>query len=407
MMRTVFRWIKNLFSALHGIWTAFGIVVLAVVIIEVVPDAWKGFWRTFDYEHGWKPDFRASSEGYDGAGWPVFSYREYWRQAATLDWHAYAYWRHRPMRGVYHTVDDNGLRRTWNKTPSQASGARPLRVFVFGGSTVFGLGARDAFTIPSLLSKRLAERSKFDVEVTNFGQAGYVGTQEVVALLEELKGGNVPDLAVFYDGVNEIFSALQNGAPGLPQNEGNRAREFNLTLEQRRFDLYAEALKRALARLTRRAAKVADLLGLDERATAGTGDPATLADGILDAYAENIRVVNALSGVYGFKALFFWQPVVYTKRHLTPHEERWQHWRGSREFYLTVYERMRGDGRLRALGNFTDVSGIFDDSEDSFFVDFNHVTERGNEVVADALLASVAAALEDVIGRGKGSGSHK
>ena len=42
----------------------------------------------------------------------------------------------------------------------------------------------------------------------------------------ELQRGNVPDVVIFYDGVNDVFSTFQNGASGLPQNEASRVEEF-------------------------------------------------------------------------------------------------------------------------------------------------------------------------------------
>ena len=60
------------------------------------------------------------------------------------------------------------------------------------------------------------------------GESGYVNTQSLLALELELRGGNVPDEVIFYDGVNDVFSTFQNNEAGLPQNEQNRATEFNL-----------------------------------------------------------------------------------------------------------------------------------------------------------------------------------
>ena len=380
-------------GALHGFWVACGIVVVILFVVEMVPDAWKDFWRSFDYEHGWKPDFRATSEGYGGVAWPAFHYREYWSEVARLDWQSYTYWRHRPYRGQTLTIGDDGLRKTWNSPADEASRNEARRIFMFGGSAMVGFGARDDFTIPSILARKLSETTDFNVVVSNFGQTGYVSSQELLTLMEELKGGNVPDLVIFYDGVNDTFAALQRGVSGLSQNEQNRAREFNLLSESRRFELYAEAILRLLPRLARRASGVADVLGLGREMETVAKGKSGVAQGVLDRYMVNIRIINSLAELYGFRVLYFWQPIISSKRRLTPHEEKSQDWRGSQAFFLEVYDRERSEMHLKSFDNFFDFSDLFSDSSDSIFVDFHHLNERGNAVVAEAMPRHVDAAL--------------
>ncbi len=393
MTARLVRLARSFLGALRGFWMALGVVVVILFVVEVVPDAWKNFWRSFDYEQGWKPDFRAASEGYGGAAWPAFHFREYWSEVARLDWRSYAYWRHRPYQGRTLTIGDDGLRKTWNRPADALPGIEARRIFMFGGSAMIGFGARDDFTIPSILARELSETTVPNVVVSNFGQTGYVSSQELLTLMEELKGGNVPDLVIFYDGVNDTFAALQKGVAGLPQNEHNRAREFNLLSEQRRFELYGEAISRLLSRLARRASGVADALDLGREKEPAARDDAAIAQGVLDRYAENMRIVNALAELYGFRVLYFWQPIVSGKRTLTPHEEKSQDWRGSRPFFMEVYGRERRDARLKSFDNFFDFSDLFSDSPDSVFIDFNHLNERGNAVVAQAMLRPVIAAL--------------
>ncbi len=93
---------------------------------------------------------------------------------------------------------------------------------------MWGYGVRDDSTVASLLSKRLAEKTGYNAEVFNYGQIGYVSTQEVLLLYELLGQGLRPDVVVFYDGINDSFTAYQSGIAGLAQNESFRVREFNL-----------------------------------------------------------------------------------------------------------------------------------------------------------------------------------
>ena len=49
--------------------------------------------------------------------------------------------------------------------------------------------------------------------VVNFGESGFVSTQGVIQLILELQSGNIPDLVIFYDGVNDVYAAYQSGRP--------------------------------------------------------------------------------------------------------------------------------------------------------------------------------------------------
>lgn len=106
-----------------------------------------------------------------------------------------------------------------------------------------GTNARDTFTIPSLLARAVEGRG-INVEIINFGETGYVSTQEVITLLLQLRQGNVPDIVIFYDGVNDTYSAYRNEIAGIPQNEFNRVKEFNLTKSERLKELGGNIYKR-------------------------------------------------------------------------------------------------------------------------------------------------------------------
>ena len=73
---------------------------------------------------------------------------------------------------------------------------------MLGGSSLWGFGARDDQSIPSLVVHAMYERG-WRVELKNLAEIGYVSTQEFVALYRELQAGYRPDVVIFYDGVND------------------------------------------------------------------------------------------------------------------------------------------------------------------------------------------------------------
>ncbi len=168
-------------------------------------------------------DWRADADGHDDREWAVAYYREF-REANRAHWQPYVYWRRAPYRGRYISVDAEGKRRTVQVEglPEDAP-----EVFVFGGSTIWGTGAADDETIPSYLARQL-RGAGHPARVVNLGETGYVSTQGLLRLLLELRAGNVPDVAIFYDGANELAAAAQTGEPGIPMNEVRRREDFLL-----------------------------------------------------------------------------------------------------------------------------------------------------------------------------------
>jgi lysophospholipase L1-like esterase len=313
-------------------------------------------------------------------------------RAELLTWTSYSYWRRAPVSGQYVNVDANGLRRTWN--PPDLSHRR-IRVFMFGGSAVWGTGSRDEYTIPSQLSRMLAKSFGSRVEVVNYGEWGYVTTQELIALLKEIQRGNAPSVAIFYDGYNDIFSAFQNGAAGLPQNEMNRVREFNLLQSGPRF--YLEWVRRSslsilLSNAASRLRRASDFARYSRLA-----DDGRLIDDLLSVYCTNVKIIKAVGLAYNIRILNYWQPSVYTKANPTTEERAvaasdplFQ------RFHRSTIARLKSSP-IEKSDSFRDLTGAFDGHQERVFADGVHISERGNESVAGLIANDVAGAARQLL----------
>jgi len=277
-----------------------------------------------------------------------------------MRWVAYRYWQRAPFSGQTINIDARGVRLTvQNANP----GAR--QIWMFGGSTLWGTGTPDASTLPSLLARELAPEN---VEISNFGESGYVSTQSLWRLMELLKSGARPDWVIFYDGANEVFSSLQNGVAGLPQNEANRRLEFNVLSDggqSARLVLNGfSGFKRVLAK----PASVPDVVALAEQ---------TARD-----YEANLRLLNGLSVEFGFKVLALWQPVIFTKKALSSSEqdELGSSAQVHRDLWLQTRKRLRL-APLSTLG-WVDLSTELDAETAPLYLDFCHLGPHGNALVA-------------------------
>ena len=379
-----------------ALWHVAGLLLVAVLITEFGVDGWRRLGRWLRYRRSPRPDRSAAADAYAGAEWSAAYFDEF-RRAVRVNWKPYVEWWQRPFRGAYVTIDERGLRPTPGESAAE-EGA--IRMLCFGGSTMMGMGARDEHTIPAVLARRLGELG-CRVAVTNYGQLGHNSTQEAITLQQLLKAGERVDIALFYDGINEMACAGQTGRADSLFNEARRRAEFNLLHADRRRDLVTAALMAAAPRTLRRLRQLTGL-GLagplpPAEADLSRVDIPGLAGEVIAAYAGNLRLVRLLAHEYGFRPIFFWQPVITTKRVLTRDEQRWdkdytKDPETRRRLYAAIlgaYRRYRG---IIGAADMVDLSALFDDWTDPVYIDLYHLSEAGNAAVAGAMLPTVAAA---------------
>jgi lysophospholipase L1-like esterase len=316
-------------------------------------------------------------------------------EAGRIDpyWVPYVYWRMSPFQGRYVTVDASGRRHTWSsRKPNEATIEPRVKVFVFGGSTVWGLGASDEQTIPSHLAKILDRRFSKQVEVLNYGQIGYVSTQEVINLIRELQSALRPDIVVFYDGFNDTWFPLAEGAAGVTMGETNRYQEFNLLSPMQSPRLYSEIMKRrytylALQNLRRRIRPPTTSVAM------GPDVVNSLASEIVRTYTVNVRTVQVLAKEFGFRPVFYWQPVVYSKKSKSAAEKKWADLSEKcKSLFQATYDRIKE-------APCTNISDLFDDATETVFFDSCHVSEPTNELIAQRVAKDVVPLVNERLGQ--------
>jgi len=264
-----------------------------------------------------------------GEKWyPEFA-REF-EESSGQAWRPYVYFRRaKAYHGKYVNIDSNQHRIT----PQPTSATPPLaKVFFFGGSTMWGSFLRDDHTIAAEASKRLQSIAPAGqrYEVTNLGETGHVNTQGMLELILQLRAGQRPDVVVFYDGINDTFSVLQNGEAGVGQNEMNRVQEFT-TGRRLAWSGHDEGIEKDLhsyAILGGLALERTNLVrGLRKAVTPAATRPLLSVDSAarsaVRVYVENARMIESLAKTYGFTPIFVWQPTIHaSEKVFTPFEQR-------------------------------------------------------------------------------------
>jgi hypothetical protein len=390
-MRSLLRRSRQLLISVQTGWSILGLTVALILLLEL---GLQGlFWFKDRGKPRIPPDPRVVAAVSEGAAWLDRHYREL--EAISDRWQPYVYFRQRPFHGQTICIDSEGLRATWKPpaTVNAGEGQPPLKLLMLGGSSLWGFGSRDDHTIPSLVARELHARG-MSIQIRNLAEIGYVNTQEVIALMRELQQGYRPDVVLFYDGVNDTTSAVLEREATVTTNEINRVREFNLLQSPPRL---SEALVRKLvasSALFRFASSAQRRLAKEPTSdprSPSEDDRARLAKGVVRGYVANVKMVEALGKAYGFRPVFFWQPVIYFKSPRVPFEDEeaaklaWTETMfGEVKRFLSIETDLTSDAA------FHDLSDIFRDTESLVFLDYCHTTEEGNARIASSMVSRLA-----------------
>jgi hypothetical protein len=245
-------------------------------------------------------------------------------------------------------------------------GTDALRIAFFGGST----GYNGDPPIAALLQQRLAARIGAAVTVSNFSVVSSKHRQHLHNLIET-RAIFAPDLVVFYGGYNELQTGeAYDPRPGYPYNFFFR--EETSALVRALFEY--SAIFGLVNRLAERhfGASATPLMRL--RAEYRPMSP-EWKRAVVDKYFETLEYARTVAGAFpsarcGKTQFFaFYQPYQVTEKFADGHREVRR--------------------RIAELAYGADVSGALDDFGKAVYTDVVHITQAGNERIADAIADAI------------------
>jgi lysophospholipase L1-like esterase len=345
-------------------------------------------WAAWSFDLWLNPDplSAENSPAYAGAAWVTDLFREQDLRVPT----PFAYFPFRitgvtPWHGKYFNNDEHPTgvwRRTANPEDGQCQQHPKISVWAFGGSTVYGTAVPDWATLPSYLSRSLNGRGRACAMVTNFGIEGYVTTQELILLIEQLKQGGRPDIVIFYDGFNDAYTGMAAHDPWTAHDNLDIVKARAEGSFRGRFDfvrrLYSVRVIGLARRLFRRPG---ESLNTDElRAKALV---------VLDNYEANLNIANALGQAYHFRLYSFWQPMLsYGRKPFDSFERQiTQFETGKKPRFdarpvVAVYQEAE---RRAPKAAFVYLADLFDSVPEPIYIDEVHLGPHGNELAANAV----------------------
>lgn len=375
------------------------LIFVFVLVVAATELAAFAIWRAY---HGARPDRQeklgSTSPEYASYPWSA----EFWsEEQARRKLHRGKYvpfliWGVTEWHGKYVNADATPmgtLRRTVNPDASACAGKKTLTIWMFGGSTLFGSGVPDFTTIPSYLARDLNADGPDCYRVENFGAEGYNTNQEVILLAKQLKAGRHPDLAIFYDGVNDSYVGMF--APGFPDSHWDyaaiQARVEGSLAGKLEFLRNSYALRLMREVVMRRAT----------HATPSDDNRTEKAVAVLDNYEANLRIAKVLGAAYGFQVYCFWQPsLAYGHKVLAPYEQQLVKLDSNSPegsaFPPMAAAYQEAERRTAESADFVFLGYLFDPVKDPLYLDrWMHLGPRGDEIVAGALAKYIEGARSD------------
>lgn len=286
----------------------------------------------------------------------------------------YVCFKEHPFRGKYLNVSQAGFREIKNQGPWPPD-LRNLNVFAFGGSTMYGEALPDHQSIPSCLQEELSAHLKRRVCVYNFGASSYYSTQERI-LLEQLLGkGLKPDIAIFLDGLNDLWLPHGSDTPWF-QEEVNAA--FALS---RKITLSHLLHKLPLVRFARSIR--ARLMGQVDSISPATQEELRET---IQRYRRNKVLAEAAYHAFGISSVFVWQPVPSYKCDATHNPFLDESYRREQQNQTAGYAMMEQVAKTGALGtNFLWCADLQKEESGCLYVDYCHYTAKFSRTIAAAI----------------------
>lgn len=282
----------------------------------------------------------------------------------------WAGWEFADFHGLHLNVADRE-RHTWR--PPRSSCPNSVVVWMFGGSTLWGIGNRDDHTVPSAFA-RAAYLDGVGLEVHNFGMPGEVAWQHLARFEREFSiTARPPNLVVFYDGANDaVIIEDVNGTDRLARWD------YFGSIDPDKIMLSDIGGDRddGEVRLSEREQIDPIELSVDE-----------VVDRSIDQYVATHDRAQYLLDSENIPFAHVNQPVVYTREPEVKGEaER------SEEFerYFTQFRDGLPDGII-------DLTTIFDDVPTPHFLDEVHLDDGGNDVVGESLYRVLGTELEPLV----------
>lgn len=323
-------------------------------------------------------DKRSNSPSYNGYIDDIDDfYREYKIVGVLSEYSPFVLWKGKEYSGKYHNIGKDGYRITENNS----SDINAKKVFMFGGSSMWGSGSNDTYTIPSVLAKELNELDSY--KVYNYGVNGHMSSNELVNFVLKLKNGERPDYVVFFDGGNDSYSgSFYPGKPDAHLRYNHIRDSFRFGAKYAFDHVLNNFYFLKLYKYYSNKQNVVNTITVPESKLERVRAAAPLT---AKNWIDNIQFILGLSKLYDFQPIIILQPTIYTKDTLSQYEMGIVGDNNNLRLkvaYTITYPFMLNEIKKNTNEAIYDFTGVFNGNVKDTFIDSIHLSPYGNEVIA-------------------------
>ena len=249
----------------------------------------------------------------------------------------------------------NGFRKTTDIFEQHGANEKEIKVYLLGGSTVFGMESPDRLTSSSAL-QRVANLNGVPLRVINCAANG-VGVVNRVAMLEDLPIDE-KSILCFVFGTNDSGWFDRKSGKLVHHVVSPSLKGLRFCIE--RGSVFASFLySKVSTRFLR-----------------------PFSDNAVNSAIEALTRANEYCVGHGAKMIAVLEPNLYTRR-FAPCTETVLRTRFSRDLKTCILESYKSyEEWIRSVSFGSSASGIFDECVYPIFLDWCHLSPRGNELIA-------------------------
>ncbi len=249
----------------------------------------------------------------------------------------------------------NGFRKTTDILEEHDSHDKEIKVYLLGGSTVFGIESPDSLTSSSAL-QRIANSNGIPLRVINCGANG-VGVANRVAMLEDLL---IDEKSIL------CFVFGTNDTGWFDRNSGKLVHHVvSLPLRVLRFGVECSSVFASF---------------LYDKVSSWFLRP--FSENAVNSAIEALTRANEYCIGHSAKMIAVLEPNLYTRR-FAPSAETELHTRFSRDLKTCILESYKlYEEWIRVVSFGSSATGVFDECMYPVFFDWCHLSPRGNELIA-------------------------
>tara|TARA_Y100000589_G_scaffold330934_1_gene382260 strand:+ start:498 stop:1661 length:1164 start_codon:yes stop_codon:yes gene_type:complete len=263
-------------------------------------------------------------------------------------------------------------------------------IWMFGGSTTYGIGVPSYESIPSKLIET-GISNKICLDVFNFGVPYHYSKQETINFVNKLlESDSIPDIAIFLDGLNDFGQASPTikGEPFFTPRLSNLIGKSSNPFASQSPIINLELINYLRIKLKSSSNNVSYYQlpeGFDQKSAAKE---------IQKRLLKNTMHLGSICKVYNINCYRFLQPVASID-YTPPSKNVLTSWINDNpkkvQIFKYGYEFIRGTKEFNNLDgiSFIDISDIFKNYSGIPYIDAGHYSPRANKLIAEKIFVTI------------------